>query len=237
VKKFYEWDWKGAELEYHRALELNSNDAAAHHGYAALLSLLGRADEAMKEIQRAQELDPLSLVISNEVAWHRYMARDFEGALQQAWRTLALEPRFAPAQHTLGLANEQLGNFEDAIIELRNACSCSGDHPGAVAALAHAHALAGQTGEARKLLYELEDRSRRRHVSSYWISLVHVGLNDRDGALEWLERAVAERDVWIAWAQVEPRFDSLRAHPRFEAVLRRVHPITDVFAASMSNIH
>jgi TolB-like protein/Flp pilus assembly protein TadD len=222
VKKLYEWDWDGAEEEYLRALELNPNHAPAHHEYAALLSALGRSDQAMKEIHRAHGLDPLSLVINNEIAWHRYMARDYEGALQQAWKTLALEPRFAPAQHTLGLANEQIGNLEEAIVEFENARVCSGNHPATVAALGHAHAAAGQTGEALKLLNELEETSKRRHVSPCWPALMHTALGNRRAAFECLERGVKERDVWMVWLKVEPRFDPLRSDGRFDELLRAI---------------
>jgi len=222
VKKLYEWDWEGAEGEYLRALELSPNHAQVHHEYAALLSSLGRSDEAMREIHRAHELDPLSLVINNEIAWHLHMARDFEGALRQAWKTLALEPRFAPAQHTLGMANEQMGNLEEAVVEFQNACACSGNHPAALAALGHAHAAAGQTSEALKALHELEETSQQRHVSPYWLSLVHTALGNRRAALEWLERGVEERDVWMIWLKVEPRFDPLRSDLRFHEVLRRI---------------
>lgn len=220
IKKLFEWDWAGSEGEYRRALQLNPNLASAHHWYADHLSTLGRFEEAISEIRRAQELDPLSLVINNEVAWNLYMARDFEGALEQAWKTLALEPRFAPAQHTLGLANEQLGNLEEAIVEFQNSCACSGNHPGALAALAHAHAQSGATGEAQKILHDLTDISKRRHVSPYWLSLVHTALGDHDAAFDLLHRGIEERDVWMVWLNVEPRFDALRADGRFKDLLR-----------------
>jgi serine/threonine-protein kinase len=222
VRKLYEWDWEGAEWEYLRALELSPNHAPAHHEYAALLSSLGRSDEALREIHRAHELNPLSLVINNEIAWHLYMARDCDGAMQQAWRTLALEPRFAPAQHTLGLANEQMGNMDEAIVEFRNACTCSANHPAALAALGHAYAAAGQTSEALNTLHQLEEASRQRHVSSYWMSLVHIALGNHEVAFEWLERGLEERDVWMGWLKVEPRFDPLRSAARFQELLRRM---------------
>lgn len=222
VKKLYDWDWEGAESEYLRAMELNPDLPPAHHDYAAFLSALGRTAEATREIHRAHELDPLSLVINNELAWHLYMARDFDAAMQQAWKTLALEPRFAPAQHTLGLANEQKGNDEEAIVEFQNACVCSGDHPAAVAALAHAFAGSGQRSEALKLLRRLEETSRERHVSPYWLGLVHAALGNRGAAFEWLERGVDQREVWMIWLKVEPRFDVLRSDTRFDELLRRM---------------
>jgi TolB-like protein/Tfp pilus assembly protein PilF len=223
VKMVYEWDWAGAESEYRAALELNPEFASAHHWYADHLSAMGRPDEALIQIQRAQELDPLSLVISNEAAWNLYMARDYQGALEQAWRTLALEPRFAPAQHTLGLANEQLGNQEEAAVEFENAYVCSGNQPAALASLAHAHAGAGQKDEARKLLRDIEETSHRRHVSPYWLSIVYTALEDYDTAFALLSKGIEERDVWMVWLKVEPRFDPLRPDPRFDSLLRTIH--------------
>ncbi len=104
VKRYCDWDWSGAEAAYRRALELNFNDPRAHRLYADYLSTMGRSEEALREISAAQELDPLSLVINMEMAWTLYVARDFQGAAEQSWKTLAMEPRFAPAQNTLGLA-------------------------------------------------------------------------------------------------------------------------------------
>src|SRR5260370_25253413 len=162
----------------------------------------------------------MSLVIKMEAAWQLYMARDFQGALEQSWRALAMEPKFALAQQTLGLAYEQMGMLEEAIVELRNARTCSGDHPVALAALAHAHTVAGQRQQARELLAELQRISRARYVSSYWVALVQTGLGEHALALESLEKALEERDVWLIWLKVEPRFDPMRVCPRFGALLQ-----------------
>src|SRR5207237_2410828 len=113
------------------------NYASGHHSYAALLSAMGRHEEALREIRLAQQLDPLSLVINTELAWHLHMSRDFEGSIEQCWRVLTMEPKFAPAQQTLGLAYEQAGMYDEAIVEFENARACSGGHPSTVAALGH----------------------------------------------------------------------------------------------------
>lgn len=222
VRSLFDRDWTSAEAEYRRALHLNPDLASAHHGYARLLSRLGRTDEAIAEIRRAQALDPLSLVINADIAWALYMARDFEGALQQAWKTLALEPRFALAQHALGLANQQLGYTEEAIVEFRNACVCSGNHPGAVAALVYALAGAGQLDEAMSVYRDLEQMRQLRHVSPYWLAIARAGLGRCEPCFDALEQALGCGDVWLAWLNVEPRFDPLRSHPRFEQLLARL---------------
>ena len=222
VKKSFEWDWIGSEAEYLRALELNPNSADAHRWYAALLCAMNRMDEGLHEIRRAQELDPLSIVINMELAWDLYMARDFRSAMEQSWRTLVLDPKYAPAQHTLGLAYEQLGMYEETITELQNTCLCSGNHPAAMASLAHAHAAAGDRDEARRLSDDLDKISKRRHVSPYWTAMVQAGLGAHDVAFENLEKAFEQRDVWLVWLYVEPRFDALRSDARFDRLVRRL---------------
>src|SRR5579863_3363188 len=166
VKRYCDWDWTGAEIAYRRALELNGNDPRAHRLYADYLATMGRSEEALREISAAHELDPLSLVINMEMAWILYIARDFQGAAEQSWKTLAMEPRFAPAQNTLGLAYQRMGMIEEAIVELDNARACSGEHPTAQAALAHALAIAGRRAQAEILLEQLK---RTRSVSCYWL--------------------------------------------------------------------
>lgn len=222
IKKLFDRDWIGAEAGYLRALELNPNYAGAHQAYAGLLAATGRFEEALKEIRHAQELDPLSLVISMEVAWNLFLARDFEGAAEQSWKTLVLDSKFAAAQYTLGLAYQQLGMHEEAITELRNARVCSGDHPTSIAALAHAYAAAGRAEEAYEILRELDEMSQRRYVSPYTRALVHAGLNDAEEALNCLENARRHDDVWLVWLNVDPRIDPLRSHPRFTALLHKL---------------
>jgi DNA-binding winged helix-turn-helix (wHTH) protein/Flp pilus assembly protein TadD len=221
VKKM-DWDWAGSEADYRRAAELKPSHADGHRGYAALLSILGRHAEAIRETRRAQQLDPLSLVINADAAWTLYMSRDYQGAMEQAWRTLAMEPRFAPAQHTLGLAWQQMGMLEEAIVEFRNARTCSSDHPAAIASLGHAYAAAGQRADAEQMLRDLERLSESRHVSGYWTALLHFGIGDSRKAVEWLEHACDARDVWLPWLSVEPRFDALRAEGKLDGVLGRV---------------
>jgi TolB-like protein len=222
LKKLYEWDWPGAEAEYLRALELNPNYASGHQQYAAHLAAMGRNEEAIREGRRAQELDPLSLVINMELAWALYMGRDFQASVEQSWKTLAMEPRFAPAQHTLGLAYEQMGMHEEAIVELENARACSGEHPVAAAALGHAHATAGNRRESEAARSELEHMAQQRYVSPYWLSMVYAGLGEDDLAFERLSQAQADRDVWLVWLNVEPRFDRLRQDRRFDDLVRSI---------------
>ena len=222
VKRLFEWDWAGAEAEYLTALVLSSNSATTHQGYGAHLSATGKTEEALRELRRSEEVDPLSAMVNVGVAWGLYVARDFQGASEQCWKVLAMEPKYGAAQYTLGLAYAQMGLTEDAIVELRNARVCAGDQPAVLAALAHVHARAGEAGEAAGILGELEDLSRRRYVSPYWLALVYTGLGDTARALESLEGAYEARDVWLTWLGVEPRFDALRGELTFQELLRGI---------------
>jgi tetratricopeptide (TPR) repeat protein len=222
VKRLFEWDWAGAEAEYLTALVLSSNAPMIHQAYGAHMAATGKTEEALRELRRSEEIDPLSAMVNVGVAWGLYVARDFQGASEQSWKVLAMEPKFGAAQYTLGLAYAQMGLTEDAIVELSNARTCAGEQPAVLAALAHVYACAGEAHEAAKMLGELENLSQRRYVSPYWLALVYTGLGDPVCALELLGRAYAQRDVWLTWLGVEPRFDALRTEPVFQELLRSV---------------
>ncbi len=222
VLKAYDWNWPAAEKEYRRALELNPNYETAHRMYAAFLSAMGRQEEAIQEIERAQEIDPLSLAISNEVAWDCYMAGEYDRTIEQSLKTLEMEPAFPAAYQTLGLAYEQTHQYDKAIAAFEKARDGSGGNPVSVSSLAHALALGGRKSEAKKILSGLQGLAKRAYVAPYSMAVVYAGLSEKGPALEWLEKAVEERDVWLVWVKRDPRFDRLRSSPRFEDLLRRL---------------
>ncbi len=222
VKRIFEWDWAGAEAEYLTALLLGSGSALIHLAYGTHLATLGRAEEALREFRRAEELDALSTMVNVSIAWGLYVARDFQGASEQAWKVLAMEPKFAPAQYVLGLSYAQMGMSEEAIVELRNARTCAGDQPAILAALGYVYGSTGDMESARTCGSELEEMAQRRCVSPYWRSLVQAGLGEPEPALALLEQACQERDAWLTWLKVEPRFDNLRQWTRFQDLSRKV---------------
>jgi DNA-binding HxlR family transcriptional regulator/Tfp pilus assembly protein PilF len=222
IMKVYDWDWRGAEREYRRALQLNPNYPQAHRSYADFLSAIGKHQEAIRENRKAQELDPTSCATSMEGAWNLYMARDYKAAQQQALKTLEMEPNFAPAYFALALAYERMGKAKEAIAAFERTRSIAASNPAMIAGLGHVLGGAGQKAEPRGLLKELHAISKRRYVSAYCFALVHAGLGEKDQAFEWLEKAIVVHDVWLVWLKAEPRFDNLRADPRFQALLGRV---------------
>jgi TolB-like protein/DNA-binding winged helix-turn-helix (wHTH) protein/Flp pilus assembly protein TadD len=223
IKYFYEWDWAGAESEFKRAIELGPSDAAsAHQLYGYYLWAMGRLQEATTEMKRAQELDPLSLVINEDVGVAHYYARNYDQAIEQQKKTLDLDSNYFFAHQRLGQAYEQKGMFKEAVDELNMARTKSGNWPGAVAELGCAYGLAGQKRKARTLLNELQERATREYIDPYLIALIHTSLGERDAAFEWLAKAYEVRSPWMAWLKVEPKFDPLRSDPRFETLLQQL---------------
>jgi len=229
IYKNYDWDWAGAEREYTKALELDPRFANGHRMYASYLAAVGRMEESERESRLALELDPFSLPIRVEVAYNRYMGHDYVRALEEALRTLDLEPQFAPGQSILACIYQQLGRYDEAITAMERARELSEGHPATLASLAHILASAGRTQEARELLEKLEDLSLRQHVSPFWMALAHAGTGQVAMALDELYKAYEQHDVILVWLGTEPRLDSLRAEPRFAELLRRIglSPLAD----------
>jgi TolB-like protein/Flp pilus assembly protein TadD len=222
IRQFFEWDWQAAESGYERALLLNPNNSDTHRFYATLLSAQGRSEEALRRILRARELDPLSLVICMEVAWHCYIARDYTRAMEHALSTLELEPAFTSAQHILGLVYEQQGRFEDALAAFQKAHEGSGGNPATLGSMGRVLALAGRSSEAAALLQQLDEIAARAYVPPYYAALVQTSLGNFDAAFACLEDSCLKHDLWLVWLKCDPRFDALRGDRRFQALLSRI---------------
>ncbi len=222
VKRNYDRDVVGAEREFKRAIELNPSYSIAYLHYAVHLIGLGRLDESLTAIRRAQELDPLSLGINSAVAWMLYFARQYDQSIEQSKKTLEMDPNFALAHYRLGLAYEQKRIFDQAIAEFKKAADLSGGGPAAVAALGRAYAVSGRRSDAEKVLTELQELAKQRYVARFYLAVVYVGLGDKDQTLAWLEKADEQRNEPLARVNVDPRFDSLHSEPRFQELLRRV---------------
>ncbi|HSP94924.1 MAG TPA: tetratricopeptide repeat protein, partial [Thermoanaerobaculia bacterium] len=194
----------------------------AHNYYASLLTSLGRFEEALKEWRRAQEVDPLSLIIRAATGWFFYLARRYDEAIREAKTALEMDPTFAVARRVLGLSFQKTSRPDEAIEELRKAVELSGGSTQYLADLGRAFATAGREAEARRTLEELEEFSKSRYVSPYFTAAVHLALGDRDRALDGLEQACAERSLGMTFLKVDPNLDDLRAEPRFVDLVRQV---------------
>ncbi len=221
----YDWNWSEVEREYKRAIELNPGYATAHQRYAIFLAALGNLNEAMLEIKRAQELDPLSLIITTDVGLMYFHNRQYDQAIEQCRKTLEIDSTFSVAHFTLGLVYGQMNRLNDAVTEFKKSITFSGGNPFMLAALGHAYAMSGKTREAQKILADLEKLSTQRYVPPYSRAAIYAGLGEKDQALQWLERGYEEKSVWtihIAGWRFDPILNSLRSDPRFSALLKKI---------------
>lgn len=218
VNMLYEWNFPASELEFKKAIELNPNYVTAHHWYAEYLSTMGRHDEALSEIIRAQNLDPMSVIIIRDIGMHQYYAGHYDAAIQEAQSALALDPDFVPTHRLLGLVYLKQRRFDESINELQGvvARTKSGRDR---ALLAQAYAIAGDRREANRLLNEL---LKENEVSPYYIAVGYAGLGDKDRAFEFLDRAYREQASMLQYLKIQPTLESLRADPRFGELVKRI---------------
>ena len=222
VSLHYDWDWPAAERGFKRALELSPSYVHAHHWYGHYCMAMGRAEEALSAGLRALELDPLDHIINVHMAWHYWLAREPERALEQCAATMEVEPGSPWAHYFAGLTYEQKGMHDEAVREFRAAGGLSSITSTATAGMGHACGLAGRLDQADKVLSKLKRRLADGYVPSYDLAVVYIGLGQGDEALTWLERAYEERSSWMSYLNVEPRLDPLRAEDRFTALVRNV---------------
>ena len=222
IRTFYEWDWLDAERDFKQGIKLNSNSVKAHHWYACSLTSQGRFEDGFGEMKLAQEIEPFSLIINRDVGRHYYFLRQYDKAIDKCCKTLETDPSFFLAHFYLIPSYEQKGMFEEAIKELQKAIALSGGSASMTSLLGHVHAVSGSRDKALEVLKELKEKSEREYVPSYYFALVHLGLDEKDQAFKWLERAYSERSTHLVWLKVDPIFDDLRSDPRFTELIRRI---------------
>lgn len=221
VKAHYDWDWAGAEREFQRAINLNPNSAIAHHWYGDFLSKMGRAEEGMRETKRAQELDPLSLIINTNLGWQFYVAHQYDHAEQQLVKVLDTDPAFTPARRTLEEVYAQMGKFKEAVGEREKALQLSLS-PELAVSVEEDFVKSGYPGVLRSWLEGLTELSKHGYVSSYSVAQTYARLGEKDQTLTWLEKAYQEHDSGLVSLRVEPMFDAVRSDPRFQDLLKRM---------------
>jgi tetratricopeptide (TPR) repeat protein len=223
IIKFYaDWDWAGAETEFRRALDLNPNYSEGHRMYSVYLSELGRSDEAIKEAQTAQRLDPLSLTTAVTVGWAYYYARQYDRAIEQCRDVIELDATFSSGHECLGSAYLAMGSFADAIAECQRSASGSGHASIREASLGRAYALAGRTAQARQILDELTGVGKHSYVPPYVFAMLYTALGEKEQAFAWLDKGYQERDPYLVRLRVDEAVDPLRSDPRFSQLLQRI---------------
>jgi TolB-like protein/Tfp pilus assembly protein PilF len=213
------YDWAGAEREFKRAIELRSGYATAHHWYALLLAGLGRFAEAQAEAERAQELDPASLIVNNMLGVVFYASRDYPRAIDAFRRTLQLDAGFAPARELLACAYVGAGRHREALEQIAQMTDDDNEHR---AMRAWVLWEAGEKQSGMMLARQVIDRSRRDPVRPGILAGLYWILGERDRAFSFLDQAYAERDWTIRELKVNPMFDPMRADPRFQNLVSKL---------------
>jgi TolB-like protein/DNA-binding winged helix-turn-helix (wHTH) protein/Flp pilus assembly protein TadD len=216
----YDWDWSTAETEYRRAIALNPGYATAHHWYAWHLMVTGHTDEGILELQKAESLDPLSLIIRTDLADALCIARRYSESVQQSERTLEMDPNFALAHYQLGQAFVQQQLYNEAIAEFQRGIKLSGGSAAFDSNLAYAYAVSGRRDDALRIAQDLETQASESSAVDSNIALIYVGLGDNDKAMIWLNKAYQAR--FNPSILLRPAFDPLRSDVRFQDLRRRV---------------
>src|SRR6185436_2740665 len=223
VRSTQDWDWPGAEREFQRAISLDPHYPTAHHWYAmSCLAPMGRLEEARDQMQLAQSLDPVSAIIARDLTMVHYYRRDFEAALDQCDHAIELNPHFSPAYWMLGLIQERRRDLDEAVAAFQRAVHLSPQSPRMHGALGRAFALSGKRKLALNILRKLRELSRRRYVSPFEFASIHLALGKADVGFRWLTKACQDRAFELTAIRVDPRFDPLRADPRFTDLVRQV---------------
>ncbi len=216
---FLKYDWEGAEAEFKKGLQLNPGDAVAHRLYSTYLSAVGRMDDALGEDKISQRLDPVSPYMLEGIARSLYRMRQYDEAIVQFRKVLALDPQFGYAHLGLGKVYIQKHLYKEALTELQLAQQLMGRQPSSIADVARVYALSGNTAEAQKILQEFLEQSRHGSFPPKPISDVYLALGDRESAFEWLAKAVRARDVNLRLT-TDPSYDPIRSDPRFAQILQ-----------------
>ncbi len=223
LRRFFDWEWSSAEREFREAVRLNPGYATGRRWYGQFLSGMGRHEEATAEVRHALDLDPLSVIIHTALGDVLFYARRYDDAIAVYRKALELDPDFQAGHSDLARALEQSGRVDEAIRSYERAITLTGSSMADPSiGLANASAAAGRRDEALAVLEELKGRRDRQYVSPWGLASIYLKLGERGPALEWLERAYDEHDSTLVWIKVHPRFDTLRAEPRFAALVTKM---------------
>jgi serine/threonine-protein kinase len=215
------FDWRNAQVEFDRAIELNPNLAWAYEIYAWYLGGLGRLDEAIAKDKKAIELDPLNSFFQAALAYFLYHARRYDDAIVQVRETLKLDPASTLAHHLLGCCLLWKGDTAGAIAEFqRSKIMVTGAWYQGL--LGYAYAISGDRPKAEQILRELEQMAKRQYVSTTAFADIHLGLGEKEKALDWLEKSYQDRESACWYLKVDPIYDSVRNEPRFQALVQKV---------------
>ena len=217
----YYFDWKRAASELDRALELNPSYATAHMWRATHHTALGRFNDALAEVRRAIELDPLSMIILTDMGKDLYLARRYDEAIDQYKKSLQVDANFAIAHKGLAEVYVQKGMNDEAVAEIEKAIKLSGRSIFILDDLGYIYARAGKRDDAMKMLEDLDRIAADEYVPAYCRVVFYAALGDKEKALTWLEKAYEERS-FLVYLKVDPAFDTLREEQRFATIQEKM---------------
>jgi len=218
----YDWKWKKAEDEFKRSLELNPSYPTGNHWYAEYVMTMGHPVEAIAQMKKSQELDPLSLIINVAIGWARYMARRYDEAIEQLLQTVDLEPSYPVTYWILGLIYRKTGRYDMAVTVGEKAVRLSNGSPLIRAALAHTYGKAGRVKDAVQVLEDLSQLAGQKYVAAHFFAGIHIGLGEHERAIEYLEKSYEEHSHWLIYLHLDPAMDDLRENARFQDLLARI---------------
>jgi TolB-like protein/Flp pilus assembly protein TadD len=222
VKFAFDRDWEDSEREFQLAIRLNPNYSEAYHLCAYSLVPRGRFNEALEANYRAHELDPLSLPVNSLRGWLLYCAGRLDDAIEQCRQTIEFDPHYPSSHAWLALALAAKGNFTEALAASEIARKCSDHLPMFIAVLGYCYAASGDARGAERVLDELAEIAKGRHVRAFWVAAIYAALKRNNEAFDWLANACQDYSQWVAFVNVDPRFDSLRSDSRFAPLLKKL---------------
>jgi tetratricopeptide (TPR) repeat protein len=220
-----DFNWIAAEHEYHRAIKLNPSSPIVHYYYGwAFLRPMGRLEEALAQLKRTVELDPLSAFYISLLGYIYYGNGQNGLAIEQYQRAVDLDPGLHFPHMLLATAYTSTGRFDEAITEAQKACELSARMPVALGILGLAYGLAGRRDHTRALLEELMSKRGTSYVLPFAMVAAYAGLREIDKTLEWLEKGIAEHDIFIVGGlKSDPGYAALRGHPRYNTLMRKMN--------------
>ena len=222
IRMYYDWDFSGAEVEFHKAISLNPSLASAHRYYAIYLAAMLRAEEARREASVARKLDPLSVAVATDSGFVMYYERDYTKATKLLQDAIAMNPKAAGSHYWLGRVYQAQGRYDAAAAEYKVATPGASKLPALFAGLGHMYAITGRRAEAEEVLKQISAMAATGYVSPYAFALVDLGLGEKQKTFALLHQCLEERTNWMVWLLKDPRWDPMRSDPRFQEIVRQV---------------